>query len=117
MNETDTPRQICAGPADELAPGNRKLLFVNGRSIVLLNIEGTLHAIDNACPHNGASIANGKLEGNILRCPAHGMRIDLTADSAPRPGCLRAKSFPVTVANGRLMVQIEDAPCNETPQC
>ena len=38
---------------------------MNGRSIVLFNIEGTVHAIDNSCPHNGASLASGKLEGGV----------------------------------------------------
>ncbi|WP_423907146.1 Rieske (2Fe-2S) protein [Caballeronia sp.] len=28
------------------------------------------------CPHNGALLASGQLEGRVLRCPAHGMRFD-----------------------------------------
>jgi 3-phenylpropionate/trans-cinnamate dioxygenase ferredoxin subunit len=38
--------------------GGRKLAFVGGRSIVLFNIEGTVHAIENSCPHNGSSLAS-----------------------------------------------------------
>jgi 3-phenylpropionate/trans-cinnamate dioxygenase ferredoxin component len=63
---------------DEIPPpGARRLRFVDGRSVVLFNVDGTLHAIDNSCPHNGASLANGKLDGHILQCPAHGLRFDL----------------------------------------
>lgn len=54
--------QIPAGAVDDLPPGRRKLAFINGRGIVLFNIDGTIHAIDNACPHNGASLASGQLE-------------------------------------------------------
>jgi len=45
MNSSDQP---AVGTVDELAPGQRKLAFVDGRSIVLFNIDGTIHAIDNA---------------------------------------------------------------------
>jgi len=65
-----------AGGAD-LAPGSRMLAFVEGRSVVLFNVEGVIHAIDNSCPHNGASLANGRLDGHVLQCPAHGLRFDV----------------------------------------
>jgi 3-phenylpropionate/trans-cinnamate dioxygenase ferredoxin component len=100
-------RQISVGSADKLAPGERRLVFVEGRSIVLFNLDGTLHAVDNACPHNGAALAGGQLEGSLLRCPAHGLRFDL------RTGCMRGasglclKTFPVQVTEGQLVVSVE----------
>src|SRR5215469_6532393 len=72
-------RQIPVASVDELTPGRRKLAFVDGRSVVLFNIEGSVIAIENSCPHNGASLANGQLDGHVLRCPAHGLRFDLRA--------------------------------------
>jgi 3-phenylpropionate/trans-cinnamate dioxygenase ferredoxin subunit len=80
-------RQIPVASVDELTPGQRKLAFVDGRSVVLFNIEGNVIAIENSCPHNGASLANGQLDGHVLRCPAHGLRFDLRAcpeQDAPR---------------------------------
>ena len=47
-------------PATELPPGQRRLVFVEGRSLVLFNINGTVYAIDNTCPHQGASLAGGR---------------------------------------------------------
>ena len=72
-------RQIPVASVDELTPGRRKLAFVDGRSVVLFNIEGNVIAIENSCPHNGASLANGQLDGHVLRCPARGLRFDLRA--------------------------------------
>ncbi|MDR5741008.1 MULTISPECIES: Rieske 2Fe-2S domain-containing protein [unclassified Caballeronia] len=72
-------RSLSIAHARDLAPGSRKLAFVEGRSVVLFNIEGVMHAIDNACPHNGASLANGRLDGHVLQCPAHGLRFDLVS--------------------------------------
>jgi 3-phenylpropionate/trans-cinnamate dioxygenase ferredoxin component len=73
---------ILVAPGDLPDAGARKLKFVDGRSVVLFNVEGVIHAIDNSCPHNGASLANGRLDGHILQCPAHGLRFDL------RSGCV-----------------------------
>ena len=104
MNSSD---QIPVGAVDELAPGQRKLAFVDGRSIVLLNIDGTIRALDNACPHNGASLASGQLEGCVLRCPAHGLRFDLRTGCMPGAGGLSLTTFPVRVIDGKLFVSLE----------
>ena len=106
---TDVSREIAVGSVDELAPGQRKLAFVDGRSIVLFNLGGTIRAIDNSCPHNGASLASGKLEGNLLRCPAHGLRFDLTTGCMPGAGGLRLTTLPVRADDGRLVVVLDES--------
>jgi 3-phenylpropionate/trans-cinnamate dioxygenase ferredoxin subunit len=105
MNSSD---QIPLGAVDELAPGRRKLVFVDGRSIVLFNIGGTIHAIDDSCPHQGASVANGQLEGCVLRCPAHGLRFDLRTGCMPGVAGLSLTTFPVRVIDGKLFVSLDD---------
>ncbi|MEM5425254.1 Rieske (2Fe-2S) protein [Paraburkholderia ferrariae] len=101
-------REVPVAAADEIAPGQRKLAFVDGRSIVLFNVEGTMHAIDNSCPHNGASLASGQLEGCMLRCPAHGLRFDVRTGCMAGAGGLSVKTFPVRAVDGKLVVSIED---------
>lgn len=101
-------RHIPIGAVDELPPGQRKLAFIDGRSIVLFNIDGTLHAIDNSCPHNGASLASGQLEGCVLRCPAHGLRFDLRAGCMPGAGGLSLTTFPVRAVEGKVIVSLEE---------
>jgi 3-phenylpropionate/trans-cinnamate dioxygenase ferredoxin subunit len=109
-------RQIPVGAVDELAPGQRKLAFVDGRSIVLFNIAGTVHAIDNACPHNGASLASGRLDGCMLSCPAHGLRFDLRTGRMPGAGGLSLTTFPVRAIGGKLLVSLEDPVTSTTVQ-
>ncbi|ODV44427.1 (2Fe-2S)-binding protein [Cupriavidus sp. UYMMa02A] len=103
------PRQVPVARTDELQPGQRKLVFVDGRSIVLFNIEGGIHAIDNSCPHNGASLASGRLEGSVLRCPAHGLRFDLAKSCEPGSGSLCLRRFPVQVVGDSVLLQAESA--------
>jgi 3-phenylpropionate/trans-cinnamate dioxygenase ferredoxin subunit len=101
--------EVPVGSADDLPPGGRKLAFAGGRSIVLFNIEGTVHAIENSCPHNGSSLASGQLDGRIIRCPAHGMRFDVTTGCMPGVGGLCLTKLPVDVRDGRLVLTIDDS--------
>ncbi|MFL9868139.1 non-heme iron oxygenase ferredoxin subunit [Paraburkholderia fungorum] len=105
MNSSD---QLPVGTLDELGPGQRKLVFSNGRGVVLFNIEGTIHAIDDSCPHQGASVANGRLDGCVLSCPAHGLRFDLRTGCMPGAVGLSLTTFPVRVIDGQLFVSLED---------
>ncbi|SAL85198.1 nitrite reductase small subunit [Caballeronia choica] len=100
-------RQIPVALVDELAPGQRKLLFVEGRSLVMFNIGGELVAIDNSCPHNGAALSSGQLEGSVLRCPAHGLRFDLLAGDQPDGGKLCVHTFPVHTTGDKVMLVLE----------
>ncbi|EHP40619.1 Rieske (2Fe-2S) domain-containing protein [Cupriavidus basilensis OR16] len=105
----DMTKQVQVAPAGELPPGQRKLVFVDGRSIVLFNIDGALHAIDNSCPHNGASLANGRLEGSILQCPAHGLRFDLAKSCEPGSASLCLRRFQLREEEGSLMLLVESS--------
>lgn len=102
-------RQVPVAQADELLPGQRKLVFVDGRSIVLFNIDGAIHAIENSCPHNGASLANGRLEGSILQCPAHGLRFDLAKPCEPGSRSLCLRKYPVREDDGSLLLLMDSA--------
>jgi 3-phenylpropionate/trans-cinnamate dioxygenase ferredoxin subunit len=99
---------VPVGALDELPPGGRKLAFTGGRSIVPFNVEGTVHAIENSCPHNGASLASGQFDGRFLRCPGHGLRFDLTTDCMPGAGGLCLTKLPVHVHDDRLVVTVND---------
>jgi 3-phenylpropionate/trans-cinnamate dioxygenase ferredoxin component len=101
--------EVPVGAVGELARGERKLVFVGGRSIVLFNVAGTIHAVDNACPHSGASLASGQLDGHLLRCPAHGLRFDLTTGCMPGAAGLCLMKFAVREVGGRLVVTVGDS--------
>jgi 3-phenylpropionate/trans-cinnamate dioxygenase ferredoxin subunit len=102
-------KQVTVARLDELPPGQRKLVFVDGKSVVLFNIDGTIHAIDNSCPHNGASLASGKLEGNVLQCPAHGLRFDLAKSCEPGSAGLCLRRFAVEATGDSVTLLVDAA--------
>jgi nitrite reductase (NADH) small subunit/3-phenylpropionate/trans-cinnamate dioxygenase ferredoxin subunit len=66
---------------DEVAEGMGKTVSVNGKLIALFRDETGFHAIDDTCPHMGASLASGWVENGIVTCSWHAWRFRL-ADGA-----------------------------------
>ena len=52
-------------PVDDIPPGGRKLVEVNGRAVVVFNLGGEFFALNNRCPHRGGSLCDGKQTGLV----------------------------------------------------
>ena len=89
----------------DIAPGAGKAFEVGGRTIAVFNVNGTLYAIDDSCPHQGSSLAMGSLEGCTVTCRSHGMKINVTGGELPGPG-MNVRSFPLESRPDRLYVGI-----------
>jgi 3-phenylpropionate/trans-cinnamate dioxygenase ferredoxin subunit len=77
--------------------GKRTRVRADGRYIALFNVDGRMYAIDDSCPHNGASLLFGHVDGCWVQCPAHGLRFDL-ATGCMRGGGLNVRTYPVEIA-------------------
>src|SRR4051794_15642247 len=82
----------------EIAPGERKIIEVTGRSIGVFNVKGRIIAVLNICPHESAPVCLGRVggttlvsapgelcwgrEGEILASPWHGWEFDLLTGAA-----------------------------------
>jgi 3-phenylpropionate/trans-cinnamate dioxygenase ferredoxin subunit len=78
---------VMVANRNELAPGEKKLVEVDGRAIALFNVDGTYFAIDDVCTHDGGPLAEGELEGCEIQCPRHGARFDVRTG---KPLCMPA---------------------------
>ena len=97
---------IAAGAAQDLPPGGRKLVFVPGReAVLLLNVEGAFFALENSCPHAGASMASGSCEGQVLSCPAHGLKFHLATGRCTASPQLHIPVYAVVQQGDRLWLQ------------
>ena len=52
-------------------------VIVEGKEVLLANVEGSYYAIANKCTHLGGSLAKGVLDGQIVTCPRHGAQFDV----------------------------------------
>ena len=63
---------------NQLKPGQRKLVKVNGQQIALFNLNGAIYAINNTCPHSRGPLIKGRIYGTKVTCPWHGAQFDIT---------------------------------------
>ncbi|MFM7117735.1 MAG: Rieske (2Fe-2S) protein, partial [Planctomycetota bacterium] len=66
------------------------------------------YAIDDQCPHMGASLASGYLENCTVACPWHAWRFDIRDGSWCDNPRVKIDSYPVEARDGGLFVKIPD---------
>jgi nitrite reductase/ring-hydroxylating ferredoxin subunit len=53
---------------------------LDGKEIVVSNVNGKYYAMDDRCGHMNALLSMGNLSnGNTITCPFHGARFDVTS--------------------------------------
>jgi nitrite reductase/ring-hydroxylating ferredoxin subunit len=93
-------------PLDRMRPGKGKVVRVAGKDVALFNVDGTIYAIDDVCPHAGVSLGSGKLRGSIVTCRGHGFSFDVTSGRCVSITGLRAASYAVKIIDGKILVAI-----------
>jgi nitrite reductase/ring-hydroxylating ferredoxin subunit len=112
--------RVCR--AEELGPGERLVVELGGRSVGIFNVGGSFYALHNRCPHRGGALCLGPVtgttgasedfdyvyerEGHILRCAWHGWEFEIETGRSLADPKMRAKTFPVTVEEGQVIVHI-----------
>jgi nitrite reductase (NADH) small subunit/3-phenylpropionate/trans-cinnamate dioxygenase ferredoxin subunit len=99
-----TFRTVCR--VGELIEGQCRVIAAGNKLIAVFNQGGNYYAIDDVCPHMGASLGDGYVEDGVVTCPWHAWRFRL-ADGAwadnPR---LKIGSYSVRVVGDEIQVQI-----------
>ena len=106
---------VCA--LNSIAPGTSRAVRAGDRDVALFNVEGTIHALENACRHAGAALAGGKLCGRVVACPAHGWKYDVTTGALAAAPTLSVARYPVRVADGRVFVAVKAWVSRSTASC
>lgn len=70
---------IDIAKVDEIPSGKIKHVEINGKEIMLANVNGKFYALDDRCGHMNALLSMGNVIGNIVTCPFHGAKFDVTS--------------------------------------
>ncbi len=90
----------------DIPDGQGSSFVVNGRMVAVFNEKGSFFAIDDLCPHMGASLAGGYVEDGVVTCPWHAWRFCIkkgTWCDNPRIGI---DSFPVRIHEDEIQVLV-----------
>jgi 3-phenylpropionate/trans-cinnamate dioxygenase ferredoxin subunit len=95
-----TERRVAA--VDDVPVGRMIRVDVGGLPVCLAHAsDGAFYAFDDRCPHEGASLSEGDLDGVIVECPLHSSVFDIrSGDVLGPPARDPLDRFPVRVADG-----------------
>lgn len=69
--------------------------------IALYHIRGDLFAVEDVCPHAGATLSEGEVDGSIVTCPRHGSQFDVCTGARTRgPADVALRTFRVVEEDG-----------------
>ncbi len=104
------PRFVTVAASADLPPGASLAVRVGDIPIALFNVSGTVHAIENVCPHAGAALDRGARTGpcrEIVICPFHGWRFDVRTGHCLQVPSESVRTFPVRVVAGVIEVDVD----------
>jgi nitrite reductase/ring-hydroxylating ferredoxin subunit len=76
------PELIKVTKKNDVQPGQVKNYFREGKSIAIVNVGGKYYAFEDSCPHMGARLSNGSLDGSVITCPEHSSKFDVATGKA-----------------------------------
>jgi 3-phenylpropionate/trans-cinnamate dioxygenase ferredoxin subunit len=109
-------RRVDVGAVEDVPPGTMKMVQVDGTDILVVNLDGTLHAMQGICSHEYFELDKGFLTGDSITCALHLSRFDIeTGDALDPPAELPLAKYSVFVEDGRAVLELPEGaiPVNE----
>lgn len=118
------PEQYVVAKADALPPGSHAVVRAGNRELGVFNVEGTLYALPNLCPHQRGPLCAGRVsgalesdeesewrlawryEGEVVTCPWHAQEFHIRTGQCLAFPKIRLKTFPVEVVGGDVVVTV-----------
>ena len=101
-------RWVKVADAAEVAPGASRRVAAGERRLALFNHNGEYYAIDDTCPHQGASLADGVFHEGRVICPLHSWVFDVRTGRCPRDTHEPVEAYPARRNDGAIEVELPD---------
>lgn len=101
---------VTVAKVGEITEGSGTAYPINDRMVAVFLEQGTYYAIDDFCPHMGASLASGYLESGVVSCPWHAWRFCIKDGKWCDNPKIGIDTFPVRVVDDEIQVQVRPKP-------
>jgi 3-phenylpropionate/trans-cinnamate dioxygenase ferredoxin subunit len=104
-------RRVTVARLDEIPEGTMLMVQVDSTNILLVNLGGTIHAMQGVCSHEYFELDRGFLTGDTLTCALHLSRFDLeTGEALDPPAELPLQTYPAIVEDGIISLELPEGP-------
>lgn len=94
--------------AADVPKGGLSAVTTGNARIVLANVDGEFHALEDRCSHQDFPLSSGELEGCELECPFHGATFDVRSGRATRlPAVRPVRTYDAQVVDGQVYVWLD----------
>ena len=95
--------------AASLWPGEMKGFVVDAMKVLLINLDGTVHAYEDSCPHRGVALSCGTLEAasGRLTCAMHLWQYDARTGKGVNPRGVALRRLPMKVEDDAIWVEVD----------
>ena len=98
---------VSVAKVSETPPGTISVHEAAGKRIALCNVNGRFYAIDDVCTHDGGPLDQGELEGELVECPRHGAKFNVTTGKPViLPAVVPVKTYAVQVEGDDVKVDV-----------
>lgn len=100
--------KIIVGKVSDFAPGKLQKVTVDGKDVLVANIDGNYYAINDTCTHAGASLSEGSLDGTVVTCGWHGAKFDCkTGKLSAFPAKIKdLNSYKVVIESENIFIEV-----------
>jgi len=89
--------------------GTAQGVMEDGHKIALIRIDNEVYAINDTCSHAQASLAEGEIVGDNIKCPLHGAEFDIrTGEVQSFPAVVGVANYETRIENGKIYVDYEE---------
>jgi nitrite reductase (NADH) small subunit/3-phenylpropionate/trans-cinnamate dioxygenase ferredoxin subunit len=96
---------VTVGRVGDLAEGDSAVVLLGGRAVAVFHVGGQYFALDDSCPHMGASLAGGLVENGVVTCSWHGWRFRLHDGTWADNPRLKTGCYAVRVVGDEIQVE------------
>jgi nitrite reductase (NADH) small subunit/3-phenylpropionate/trans-cinnamate dioxygenase ferredoxin subunit len=101
---------VDVGSTEEFPRGRGRAVDLCGTRVAVFRLDERWFAVQDACPHMGLSLADGRIEGNTVVCHGHDWCFDLASGKSDRRSGACARTFEVRVEGDRVHLRPPSAP-------
>ncbi len=97
---------VKVASTNEISEGKMRKVLVGEHQVLLANVKSKYYAIGNVCTHVGGPLDRGVLEDNVVQCPLHGSRFDVTTGQVKRGPAARPEPvYEVKVEGDNILIR------------
>ena len=99
---------VKAAAVADIKPGAMKRVEIEGKRLLIANVDGRFYATQDRCTHEEASLSQGVLRGEWVKCPLHGSRFNVrTGEVLEEPAEEPLKTHAVRVQGEDILVKLD----------